>query len=114
MFGYTIEDVPTGKEWFKKAYPDKAYRRKVMKSWLGDLAYAQSQNTRQAVFTVTCKNGSLKEICFRPVNLKNRDQLVIYEDITERTIMENQLQQSQNSRPSEHSPAALPTISTTC
>lgn len=22
MFGYTIDDAPTGKEWFRKAFPD--------------------------------------------------------------------------------------------
>ena len=31
--GYTREDVPTGTDWFNKAYPDPAYRKEVMEAW---------------------------------------------------------------------------------
>ena len=27
MFGYTLDDIPTGREWFAKAFPDSSYRR---------------------------------------------------------------------------------------
>jgi PAS domain S-box-containing protein len=37
MFGYTMEDIPTGRVWFKKAYPDKEYRDKVISAWMSDL-----------------------------------------------------------------------------
>ncbi|MBW1865611.1 MAG: PAS domain S-box protein, partial [Deltaproteobacteria bacterium] len=95
MFGYTIDDVPTGKEWFRKAYPDGAYRRAVVRSWLGGLRQTGVWQSRLHIYTVTCKDGSLKEIHFRPVTMENLDRFVIYEDITERTEMERMLQQSQ-------------------
>ena len=94
MFGYTIDDVTTGKEWFAKAYPDDTYRRKVMKEWSQYQRQPQIGRSRPHVYRVTCKDGSHKEINFKPLNLKNQDQLIIYEDITERLQLEQQLQQA--------------------
>lgn len=36
MLGYQIEDIPTGREWFKKVYPQKEYREKVLSTWIKD------------------------------------------------------------------------------
>jgi PAS domain S-box-containing protein len=92
MFGYTPEDVPTGKKWFERAYPDSEYRRKVIASWIEDLQEESAGETRPRVFTVTCKDGSEKEVFFRPVSLTDGRQLVTYEDITERQRAEEALQ----------------------
>jgi PAS domain-containing protein len=37
IFGYTLHDIPTGREWFLKAYPQEEYRRHVMSTWLNDI-----------------------------------------------------------------------------
>ncbi|HEY7803266.1 MAG TPA: hypothetical protein VIC30_02365, partial [Orrella sp.] len=39
-FGYTIEDVPTVDQWFRRAYPDDAYRLELLKVWSQDVAQA--------------------------------------------------------------------------
>ena len=95
MFGYTIEDIPTNDVWFRKAYPDKAYRNMVVQTWKADLKQTADEQSRPRTFTVTCKNGSRKDIHFRPVTMENMDQFVIYEDITEKTKLEQQLQHTQ-------------------
>lgn len=95
IFGYTIEDIPTGSAWFKKTYPDKEYRRKVIRTWIEDKNQIDVGQTRPRVFTVTCKNGTQKKIHFRSVTMENHDQFVIYEDITEKSILEQQLLQAQ-------------------
>ena len=95
IFGYSMDDVPTGTEWFKKAFPDEAYRHVIVKAWIEDLKQTGVGESRPRVYTVTCKDGSLKEIHFRPVTMENLDQFVICEDITEKTKMERQLQQAQ-------------------
>lgn len=95
MFGYTIEDIPTGAAWFEKVYPDKAYRDKVIQTWKADLKQTASGHPRPRAFTVTCKDGTCKDIYFRPVTMENMNQFVIYEDITEKTKLERQLQQTQ-------------------
>ena len=33
LFGYTLEDIPDGKTWFRKAFPDDEYRHKVIATW---------------------------------------------------------------------------------
>jgi two-component system cell cycle sensor histidine kinase/response regulator CckA len=95
IFGYTIEDIPTGAAWFKKSFPDKDYRQKVIQTWIKDQRRVNIGQARPRIFMVICKDGSQKEIFFRQVMIENRDQLVIYEDITEKTKMEHQFQQAQ-------------------
>jgi len=95
MFGYSLEDIPTGADWFQKAFPDPAYRQKVIRRWNDDLMKTGIGRSRPRIFQVTCGDGTRKEIHFRPVTLENQDQFVIYEDITERKRFERQLQQSQ-------------------
>jgi len=95
IFGYGLEDISTGREWFQKAYPDQKYREKVISSWTSDLRDAVPGEPRPCTYTVTCKDGSEKIIHFRPVTMETGDQFVIYEDITERTQLEAQLQLAQ-------------------
>jgi len=95
MFGYSTEDIPTGPEWFTKAFPDINERRKAIQIWIEDQKEASVGQARPRVFKVTCKDGSKKRIHFRPVTLETRDQFVLYEDITERANLEFQLQQAQ-------------------
>ena len=95
IFGYTIEDIPTGIAWFKKSFPDATYRQKVIGKWVEDKNQINVGQARPRVFTVTCKDGAQKKIHFRPVTMENHDQFVIYEDITEKSILEQQLMQAQ-------------------
>jgi len=95
MFGYSIEEIPTGAIWFKKAFPDKDYRQKVIDAWVGDQKRTKVGQTRPRTYTVTCKNGSRKTIYFMPVTMENLEQFVIFEDITEKSRMERKLQQAQ-------------------
>ncbi len=95
IFGYALEDTPSGKDWFRKAYPDREYRQKVIATWKGDLNGGKTGNSRPRVFTVTCKDGSTKEIIFRWSTLTNGGRLVTYEDITERRVAEQALKESE-------------------
>jgi PAS domain S-box-containing protein len=95
IFGYTLEDIPTGKDWFEKAYPDPEYRRKVVASWKEDLGGTKAGKARSWVFTVTCKDGSKKEILFERVALTDGGDLVTHVDITDRKLAEQALRESE-------------------
>ena len=82
MFGYTLDDIPTGKDWFAKAYTRADDRREALSFWLKDLQASRVGESRPRTFRVTCKDGSQKIINFRPVTLESGNQLVIYEDVT--------------------------------
>jgi len=95
IFGYTLEDIPKGKNWLEKAYPDPATRQKVVACWKEDFNDAKAGKTRSRVFTVTCKNGSSKEILFRRVALADGRNLLTSEDITERKLAEQAMRESE-------------------
>jgi PAS domain S-box-containing protein len=81
-FGYDLNDFRNGHEWFSLAYPDPSYRKKVIDAWKSDLMTYKYGIERPRRFTVRCKNGSDREIVFRPVTLANKKQFVVYEEIT--------------------------------
>ncbi len=36
LFGYTLEDIPTGKNWFRLAFPNDPQRREAIAAWKTD------------------------------------------------------------------------------
>ncbi len=89
IFGYTLEDVPTKKVWFQKAYPDSAYRDKVMKTWQADTSNGRKTGRSDPrTFKVRCKDGTDKTIRFRAVDMGDGRQLLTYEDRTAEMVGE--------------------------
>ncbi|MGV7223527.1 MAG: PAS domain S-box protein, partial [Nitrospinales bacterium] len=95
IFGYELEDIPTGKEWFQKAFPDREYRDQIISAWIQDQKAFGVGETRPRTFATISKGNIEKLIHFRPVALESKQQLIIYEDITEKNRLESQLQRSQ-------------------
>ena len=64
LFGYTLEEVPSAKQWWPMAYPDENYRRQVEEEWQRRVAKAIETHSEiepiEAV--VNCKDGSQKNI----------------------------------------------------
>jgi PAS domain S-box-containing protein len=94
LFGYDLSDLPDGKTWFRKAYPDPTYRHHVISDWLNDLESSKPREKRLRVFTAVCKDGAKKIINFISVQLEKGDQLVACEDITERKQVEEETAQT--------------------
>ncbi len=95
LFGYTLEDIPTGKDWFEKAYPDPECRKEALSAWFDDLRKYPIGEIRPRTFSVTCKDRAEKLILFRSVTSKTGDHFVTYEDITERRMNEISLRESE-------------------
>jgi PAS domain S-box-containing protein len=96
IFGYDYKDLPDKATWFKKAYPDAEYQKKVSAVWYQDLIEGPKvDEIKPKIFTVRCKNGQEKIIQFRAVALKDDKQLITYEDITDQTIAEEALRESE-------------------
>ncbi|MEN6616581.1 MAG: PAS domain S-box protein, partial [Syntrophorhabdus sp.] len=82
MFGYDLSDIPDGKSWFQKAYPDPEYRARVFQEWIKDFGLFKPGEKKPWIFSVSCKDSSVKTIRFMPVQLSSGEILIAYEDIT--------------------------------
>jgi len=68
--GYTVEDIPKGREFFRRAYPDPQYRKRVIMAWKQDWRAMGTGIDHQ--FQVTCKDGQVKDVEFRTTYLKDK------------------------------------------
>jgi PAS domain-containing protein len=93
VFGYTAQDVPSVHHWWPLAYPDPEYRERVRAEWFRrvSLATAEQSTIQPMVTTVTCKDGSTREVEFYAAAIGDR-HVVVFVDRTERNRLE-QLEQ---------------------
>jgi PAS domain S-box-containing protein len=68
------------KDWFHKAYQDQNQRERVITAWKKDFDHKAFDR----IFSVTCKDGNVKEIEFRGTVLKVDRSIVILTDVTKR------------------------------
>jgi two-component system cell cycle sensor histidine kinase/response regulator CckA len=95
IFGYTLEEIPTGATWFNKAYPDEPAKQEALSTWKADLRTFKGGEFRPRTFEVTCKDGSRKTITFTAVTMETGDQFIIYQDISKRTEAERAIKESE-------------------
>jgi two-component system, cell cycle sensor histidine kinase and response regulator CckA len=95
LFGFDLSDVPDGRTWFRKAFPNAAYRHQVIATRIEDMRDAKPGAQAPRAFTVTCKDGTEKVVSFITSVLVSGDHLMACEDITELKRLESQLRQAQ-------------------
>jgi PAS domain S-box-containing protein len=88
IFGYTLGDIPTGRDWFRLSFPDPAERSAAMRHWIEDLQGARIGVARPRTFKVYCKDGRHREVIFHPITLMEGTECIVYEDITEKKRIE--------------------------
>ena len=80
MFGYSLEEIQNGRDWFRLAYPDVEYRKTIIEAWKADLEKSRIGEFRPRKFKVRCRNGREREVLFVPVTLSNGAQFITYID----------------------------------
>ena len=95
IFGFGLSDVPDGRTWCRKAYPNADYRHAVLATWMEDVKGARPGSNKSRVFAATCKDGTQKVVNFITSVLASGEYLVACEDITELRHLESQLRQAQ-------------------
>jgi Amt family ammonium transporter len=91
MFRYDLSDIPDGKTWFKKAFPDPQKRYEAFTAWKEDFHGFESGEKSPRVFNVVCKDMAEKIVNIVSTQLETGEFLITYEDITERKQMEEKL-----------------------
>jgi PAS domain S-box-containing protein len=91
-FGYTREDLPTVQTWFEAAYPDPAYRAKVLTRWQESVARGQREEGSVGVqeVRIRCKDGSVRDAILS-ATLMEDGPIVAFQDISQRKQLEEEL-----------------------
>jgi len=90
-FGWSLEDLPSARAWFERAYPDPAYRAERAAAWReatdqtrrGDLVPPREARVR-------CGDGASRTVLISAQVLGDRS-LAIFTDITERERLQAEL-----------------------
>jgi PAS domain S-box-containing protein len=70
-FGFTQVDIPHREAWLKVAFPDPEYRKKAVALLDSD------HNPSNGTFTIRCRDGEKKDVCFQPVHLSDGTVVVV-------------------------------------
>ncbi len=97
LFGYGAEDIPEIAEWWPRAYPDEAYRRKVQEEWTRRIRRTQEAGEpfEPMETVVTAKDGSTREVAWSFVAL-GRKGYACGLDLTARKRAERELRENQD------------------
>ncbi|WP_295454995.1 CHASE domain-containing protein [uncultured Thiodictyon sp.] len=84
-FGYTLTDIPSWTDWWRKATPDPAYRYWVQTRRRARLATVRRDGGRfePLEVTVRCKDGSTRTVMARTTLLGGEERLNTLYDITD-------------------------------
>ena len=98
LFGFTREEVPTLRDWYRRVYPDPAYRRQVRKIWGQALGVGVGRSRQGTIgpleFQITRGDGAIRQVEISAVWL-DRGLLTAFIDVTARKAVEERLVQAQ-------------------
>jgi PAS domain S-box-containing protein len=87
MIGYTIEDIPSDRAWFTKAYPDEAYQQYISSEWFKAVEDAKANQTDLigSPAKIRCKDGkdrwfSITTQLNHPISDKYRTIIFLHTD----------------------------------
>ena len=110
LLGYSPEDMPTIEAWWRRAYPDEAYRKKTMAAWNAamDKAIRNQTVVEPMEFTIAAKDGSRHAVEIAGLPLQG-GVLATFIDVTARKRAEaaSRASEARLRLFIEHAPAAL-------
>ncbi|OPX96426.1 MAG: Blue-light-activated protein [Syntrophorhabdus sp. PtaB.Bin006] len=96
VFGYDLDDVRKGEEWFRMVFPDETYRRAVISVWRNDFTGREPGEREPRTSVVTCRDGTQKTVNSIGVRLETGELIATFEDVTKRMQAEKEIVDSRN------------------
>lgn len=95
MFGYEMNDLPNAEGWFCRAFPDKQDYRIAVNRWKHFTDNCEKGLSQSHTMSITCKDGSRKEISVKLVAIRRGVYCVTCVDISEQVRTAAVLRQNQ-------------------
>ena len=89
--GYTLEEMPTGRDLMHKAFPEPHNGEKALDVWRND----PFQKAVEWTFSFVCKDGTVKEIEFKSALLGDGRRLLTLRDVTAKVRTQELLRKTQ-------------------
>ncbi len=90
LFGYSVEDIPTTREWLELACPDPIERQDMLDLFRHDPTTDREHKIITRDHRARCKDDSVRDIRFRVVSMGNGDTFVTSEDMTDHKKMQEE------------------------
>lgn len=86
LFGYSLEDIPTENDWYSMAFPESDIPAGpgCTKNAGSESGYPLAGEDGSCVRSVTCKDGTVRQINFFEATLNCGEKFVVYEDLTQK------------------------------
>ncbi|MBN1850849.1 MAG: response regulator [Deltaproteobacteria bacterium] len=95
LFGYSLQEIPDGKTWLQKAFPNGTHRNRILSFWIEYVRNPETKYLQPRVFNARCKDGTIREVLTSVIKLDENNLLAVYEDVTEKRMLEQKLVQAQ-------------------
>jgi PAS domain S-box-containing protein len=95
LFGYNIEDISSIEDWLEKMFPNVGYRNRVALEVMEEYERADAANSEftPKVYTLTCKDNSVKQVELRAA-ISKEINVMIFLNVTDKVVMERTLLES--------------------
>ncbi len=84
LFGYSLEDISTERDWISLAFPDTLDHPEEANTMKDDFGQHVTGDAGSNVFPVTCKEGNVRQVIFFQATLNSGEKFVVYEDLTQK------------------------------
>jgi len=81
-FGYTLNDIPTEKDWLSTAFRNNARSKILIQHWKQELECADEE--RRHTFPITGKDGSVHQVEIYPIPLPEGELLIVFQDLLDK------------------------------